>query len=431
MRAPEQLPDDPEVSPALEAIDRALAGEPVGAGHADLARLALWLRDDRQAPAPEFAAALDERALTRFEPRRAPRLGVREPAAGSARRRWARALAAVPRGWQTTAGALAASLVLVVAVLAAGSGGGASSGNRIAAGAAHGHSSLAQSSSSSPAPAAPRAPTRTHAAATSAPAKSAASPAFGGLSAAPATTPGPQPLNAPGRKTIASSQLQLDTHPTHLEQVAQESFEAIGSESGIVQRSTVTAAAGGGYAQVQVSVPSQNLEPLLARLSTLRYADVGSRTDSSQDVTGSYQAHQRALADARALRSALLKQLAYAVTQAQIDSLTARIHDAEASISSEEASLRSLQHRVAYSQLQLTIQAGGGVPVPIGGGAKSGGGLTVGHAAHDALRVLTVAAGVALIAAAVLVPLALLGALTAWGWLALRRRAREHALDAA
>ena len=55
---------------------------------------------------------------------------------------------------------------------------------------------------------------------------------------------------------------------------------------------------------------------------------------------------------------------------------------------------------------------------------------TPGDAAHDALRVLEVAAGVALIALAIVVPLALLAlpALVGARWT--RRRRREHALDA-
>jgi hypothetical protein len=48
---------------------------------------------------------------------------------------------------------------------------------------------------------------------------------------------------------------------------------------------------------------------------------------------------------------------------------------------------------------------------------------------HDAGRVLVVAAGVALIALAVLVPLGLLVALGLWVAAALRRRRREQALD--
>ena len=75
---------------------------------------------------------------------------------------------------------------------------------------------------------------------------------------------------------------------------------------------------------------------------------------------------------------------------------------------------------------QITINA---VPVPVG--VSHGGGFTIGKAAHDAGRVLTVAAGVALIALAVLVPLGLIAALAWWIAAALRRRRREQALDAA
>ncbi|MBV8946498.1 MAG: hypothetical protein JOZ95_13825, partial [Solirubrobacterales bacterium] len=49
----------------------------------------------------------------------------------------------------------------------------------------------------------------------------------------------------------------------------------------------------------------------------------------------------------------------------------------------------------------------------------------------DAGRVLTVAAGVVLIALAVLSPLALLAALAWWVGSTVRRRRREQALDAA
>ena len=62
--------------------------------------------------------------------------------------------------------------------------------------------------------------------------------------------------------------------------------------------------------------------------------------------------------------------------------------------------------------------------------APSGGSWTPGDAAHDAVRVLEVSAGVALIALAVLVPLALVGAAGGFAAVALRRRRREAALSA-
>jgi hypothetical protein len=62
---------------------------------------------------------------------------------------------------------------------------------------------------------------------------------------------------------------------------------------------------------------------------------------------------------------------------------------------------------------------------------KGGGAWTPRDALHDAGRVLEVAGGVLLIAAAALAPLALLAALALLGARVLRRRRREGALDGA
>ena len=203
-------------------------------------------------------------------------------------------------------------------------------------------------------------------------------------------------------------------------------FDVIGQEDGIVRGSTVASATGpNAYAQFQLSVPSANLARAMASLSTLHFAHVSSRTDTTQDVNDQYQRDVRVLADARALRTSLLKQLANATTQAQINSLNAQIHDAEASISSDEATLRQLQHQINFSQITLTINA----PYPLPVSSHRGGGFTLRKAAHDAGRVLTVAAGVALITLAALVPVALLGALAWWIAALIRRRRREQALD--
>jgi uncharacterized iron-regulated membrane protein len=171
-------------------------------------------------------------------------------------------------------------------------------------------------------------------------------------------------------------------------------------------------------------VPGANLQATMAALSRLHGASVVSRTDSSQDITGQLGAAGRRLADARALRTSLLRQLATATTVGEINSLKARIHDAEASISSDLATLRSLRREVDNSQISVTINA---AQVP---GAVSGsGGFTIGKALHDAGRVLVVAAGVALITLAVAVPLLLLGAIWWWARQAWRRHQREQALD--
>ncbi len=200
----------------------------------------------------------------------------------------------------------------------------------------------------------------------------------------------------------------------------------VGQQNGIVKSSSVTANGGpGGYAQFLLSIPSSNLSRTMSALSTLQFAHVQSRTDTTQDVTNQYNVDKSHLADAQALHTSLLKQLASATTQAQIDSLQARIHDAENQISADESALHSLQRQVGYSQINLDINSAG-VPVP-----AHGGGFTLGRAAHDAGRVLTVAAGVALIVLAALLPVGLVLALLWWVGRTVRRRSRQQALDLA
>ena len=219
--------------------------------------------------------------------------------------------------------------------------------------------------------------------------------------------------------------MNLTAAPNRIEDVAQEVYDVVGQANGVVENSSVTQGGPGGYANFQLSVPSAGLAQTMSQLSSLNYAQVVSRTDSSQDITDQYGAATRALADARALRTSLLKQLANATTTEQVDSLTAQMHDAEASISSDRAALRALNQQVAYSQVQVTIGAGA---TPGAGGA---GGLTIEHGAHDAGRVLTVAFAVALIALAVLVPIGLVALLAWWIGVRVRRWRREQALDLA
>jgi Domain of unknown function (DUF4349) len=381
---------DPEMQDALDAIDATLAGEAVDPEHAELAELALLLTAERPAPEPAFVAELDARVARRFErPRRF--------------------------SWKVAAGVLApAATAAVVVVLVAGKSSPTVETASTASHAADQAATVTRGPAFAPAPSASSA---------------AGAASGGGTLGLQSTAPNaaPQPPNN-GRKVVQSAQLALTAAPNRVDDVAQETFDVIGRENGIVRRSSVTATGGSdGYAEFQLSVPSASLSDTMNALSRLHFAHVSSRTDSSQDVNDTYVSLTRRLADARALRTGLLKQLAGATTQQQIDALNARIRDVEAAISSDEAQLRSLNRQINYSQISLTISAGAS-PV---GHSPGGSGFTIGKALHDAGRVLTVAAGVALIALAVLVPLGLVGALVWWGAATLRRRRREQALDLA
>jgi Domain of unknown function (DUF4349) len=432
MRRVDEPPIGPEARASLDALDATLAGEAVDPRHAEMAELALLLASDRPRMATSAADALDAKVTRRFAMETNSR----------PRRRWLFAPAAMV--------ALTAAVVVVVVVAPGGPGsisesstsaaapalrasspgaGAATSATPSTGGGAE--SASAGSTAAAPSAAGGRVPSSAGQTAAAPPAgQTAAAPSAGQTAAPPSggagAAPSPQPP-ANGHKIIQSANLNLAVAPNRIDQVAQEVFDVIGAQNGIVNDSTVTATGGSdGYAEFQLSVPSSTLSQTMTQLSQLRGANVVSRTDATQDINGRFVSTSRRLADARALRTALLKQLADATTTTQIDSLRAQIRDAEASISSDQATLRRLNQQVNYSQIALTMNAKE-LPVPVSGG----GSFTIGRAAHDAGRVLTVAAGVGLIVLAALVPVGLVGAAAWWLAAGLRRRRREQALDLA
>lgn len=405
MRLLDDTPLDPEIAASLEAIDATLAGEPVDPTHAAIAELALLLGDERPSPSADFAQRLDQTVARRFAPA--------QPAGDGKQRR--------PRRWWlwTPAAGLAGAVVVAIVIVVGG-----------------GSHPLGQSASvngraiaSAPAARVPHTAVKSAAPGTrSRTLASAGRPAAATAQTSASTASGAVEAPVPnGRKIVQGAQLSLTTNPSRIEDVAQEVFVVVGQVHGIVSTSTVTASgAPDAYAQFQLSIPSASLSQAMASLSSLRYARVASRTDTTQDVNDQYQYDVTKLADDRALRASLLKQLAAATTQGQIDSLTIRLHDIDAAISTDRSNLAVLENQVNYSQVTVTVN-GGAPPVPVR--TSSGGGFGLHQAAHDAGRVLTVAAGVVLIGLAALVPIALVAALGWWIAAAIRRRRRRQALD--
>ena len=427
MRQSDRLPPDPEILDELEAIDAALLGLRVDPMHAELAELTVLLADDRPAIDPDFARALDARVAHRFAPM--PENAGGATSAGRAPDRPRRRRRALRWTGSAIGGAIAVAFAAVVVVVGMNNGpvrvvdhsaSSAPGAARHSAGTGAGFDGVG------PVTRAAKSRGAVPNAGSSAGATGSPVTAPGATAAPTAATPAPGPVSN-GRRVVQSAQLALTSSGAHLDYVSQEVFNVVGEENGIVRNSSVTSGSN-GYATFSLSIPSQNLQQTMTNLSELRYATVASRTDATRDVNDQYLNDVRALADARALRTSLLKQLANAVTQAQIDSLNAQIHDAEASIGSDEATLNGLQSKINFSSLDVQINA---APFPATPPvATPSKGFTIGHAAHDAVRVLTVAAGVALIAFAALVPFALIAALVAWIGYWIRRRRREQALDA-
>lgn len=376
---------DPAVAAELEALEAALAGDP--AAEPELAALVRDVRADAPAMAPDFRARLDRRVERGFE-RALPR------------KRFASLRPMVPA--LGAAGCVLAAVVAVV-VLSAGGGSngsaGSSSGGASAPLATQEQSADAAKSSGS----------------AGSPKSSSAAPS------APAVPPNGS-TSARQRRVERSTRLELTT--TDVQAAGDGVVRATQAAGGFVQSSQIATGDGHSTASFVLRVPTGRLDDALARLSRLGH--VKSLQQSAEDITNAYNGASARLAEARAERSGLLRALSKATTAQEISSLRARIADNRRTLQRYERELAAVRNRADYATVGVEVT---GVARKHAA-APGGGSWTPGDAAHDAVRVLEVSAGVALIALAVLVPLGLVGAAGGFAAVAVRRRRREAALSA-
>ncbi len=222
---------------------------------------------------------------------------------------------------------------------------------------------------------------------------------------------------APGREQQLGASVTLATSSEGVQEAADAVSRLGTSYGGYVASSQVQVRKGGSSeAQLVLSLPSAKLSQAIAALG--RIAPERAVNQESQDITSSYEAARRRLGDDEAVRRALLRALAAASTQGEIESLRARLAGNRAALAGDREAVKAVSRRASTSQLEVTIA-----------GASSGHALTLGRGLHDAGDVLAAAGAVVLIALAVLLPLGLLafaGAAVSRAW---RRRRREAALE--
>jgi hypothetical protein len=227
---------------------------------------------------------------------------------------------------------------------------------------------------------------------------------------------------APGRARRLVEQrhtLTVETPSDEFDETTAEVLNVADSTGTIVQTSNVSEREGRGRATFDLRVPSSRVDDVLRELSGL--GKVTERRAAREDITGVYVSAQNRLEDARDTRRALLEALERADTPAEADALRARIADARRRIAAAERDIRRTRARADRSRVALTVESSGKI-------SEEGSTWTPGDAAGDALRVLEVAVGVALIALAVAAPFAILALLLLASTRLLRRRAREAAL---
>jgi hypothetical protein len=398
------MPDlSPDVERELEALDDALAGRRVAPDLTELGELALLLREDRPQPTDDFGRRLDARVERGF-PGRDPRTRV-------SGRRWF-----AWHGWMAPALGATAT-VLVVAVIALSSLGGDETLDTLSSG-----GGAQESAGTAAAPQADSARSK----------DDAGSGGSASSLAAPESVPPAPSSGSPGtdgrerRKIERSASLTLATRPRNIDTVSAGIQEVTRQQGGFVVSSTVSSSTVGGGGTFELRIPTRNLDAAMAALS--RLGAVRERAQRSQDITAQSVSARSRLKDAKTERQSLLKQLADAVTLQQTESIRARLRLVSAEIERARADVRRVNNRAAFSTVAVTLVADRSAGAP--GTEEDDGSWTPGDAAHDALRVLEVIAGVALIAAAIAIPLALLGLLAALTLRYTRRRRREHALDA-
>jgi hypothetical protein len=401
-------PDDAPDVPTPAEVEAALHGDAVGPS----AEYWRELRADVRALAPPLPPALEQRLRERIE-QRAGAERQRSPA----RARIRPALAGIPDALRARKYATALAVLVPVAVAAvvalalvepwhtgSQSGGETFGGPAVVHGAraAPGTAGGSRSGSARGAKASKALP---------AVVQGNLAPAVAGTAA--------EATQAPTRVQQRGASITLAAKPEEVQPVADQVAQLAAREGGFVQSSHVQVEAGRpGEANLQLSLPSARLSAALASLG--RLAPLRAESQSLQDITDEYDAAKRKLADAIAERQALLRALARAGTQGQIESIRARLALVGGAITRDGDAFQAVSRRGSSSTVEVTV---------VGNAAASGGALTLSRGLHDAGDVLRSALAVLLIALAVLVPLAVLFALSLAAWRATRRRLRERALS--
>lgn len=361
------------------------------------AELAAALRSLRPEPSPAFAAELDQRAAAGF-PRRSPQ-AARNPLA----RFFAWLRSGTRLRFLIPAGGVAVAAIAVATVMVVGSstGGSSSSNPGEALGFLNGATLVEPESTGGTPDSAPLD-------------KAAAAPPSASAAAGTAH-----------RSIERTSQIVIGTEPDEVGDAASKVFEAIHTYDGIVLDSATQSGTGTEpEASFELLIPSGRLDDAMAAFS--RVGEVVDRRETTGDITAPTINTSERLQDSRARIESLLGQLSEATTDAERESVEAELGAERRHAANLRTELSDLHRRANLARVSVRIVSGEGAVSRGDSDEDESWGL--GTALDDAGHLLSVAAGVTIVALAVLAPLLLLLVLA---WLAGRawtRRARERAL---
>ncbi len=218
-----------------------------------------------------------------------------------------------------------------------------------------------------------------------------------------------------------SAEIGLLAEPADVADDSAEVFSAVHDARGIVLHSTTTAGRNAG-AHFDLLIPSAKLGDALAAFSAID--EVRTRHEATTDITAPTVGLEELLRDSRAKVDGLLSQLTATETESEREAIEIGLRHERHHAAVLRARLDKLRRRADYSRVSLRIESSASAT------NSTGSGWGIDDAFHDAGRILGIAAGITLIALAVIAPVALILLLA---WLAHRlwlRTRRERALDA-
>jgi hypothetical protein len=234
---------------------------------------------------------------------------------------------------------------------------------------------------------------------------------------------GPFASKAGHREVERSAEIVLGADPADVGNEAAKVFEAVHVVNGIVLSSSIRDGADGeARAEFELLIPAAKLGDALAAFS--RIGEVRSRHEATQDITATTIGVGERLTESRARIDGLLDQLAAADTEAERSATEIELRAERRRKATLRSRLVGLHRRAHLSRVSLRIETGSATAAD----HSANGSWGINDALDDALRILAIAAGVAVVGLAVVGPLALI-ALLAWlanhAWV---RRRRERAL---
>ena len=391
------------------------------------------LRAQRPAPDLDFARRLDEWAEAGFP--RESGLGPGNAArAGTLRRLWDRVSSTPPRRLLIPAGAVATAVVVAGVALTSGGRISGGSGDTAlnsttssavqdeAAGAGPGHPprSIQVPQGGAGAGSEAAAPPASQEYNLQLPGASQKPSAAAAADAAGAGSGGGIARGTENRIVDATAQITLGADTDEVQDVANRVVDVTDRYDGVVSTSEVTKDTGGAHASFELEIPYKHLDAALADLSGL--ADVISRTQGGKDITAHAVRAQKSLARTLDQIRQARVDLIRADTHVERLVIKSRIASLQADANAEQTALNGVKRQGRFATVGVEVTSGG-----VSSSDDDGWGL--GDALDDAGHVLEVIGGIALISLAILLPLALVAALTAYAITRTRRRARDNALD--